>query len=203
MKQAITYDDVLLVPSYNHYESRKVVDISMTDMTGKLSLELPLMTSNMDTVTEVEMVNFIGSKGGIGVLHRFMPIDRNVEMYKACKYEPFVSIGCSPEELARVEGLRDAGASRFFVDAAHAHAKYVGETFKSIREILGKEPCIMAGNVATYAGADYLASVGADIIKVGIGPGSICTTRIVAGVGVPQLTAVLTAVKQRRNPASR
>ena len=190
MKQAITYEDVLLVPSYNHYESRKVVDISMTDMTGKLSLELPLMTSNMDTVTEVEMVNFIGSKGGIGVLHRFMPIDRNVEMYKACKYETFVSIGCSPEELERVEGLRDAGASRFCVDAAHAHAKYVGETFKSIREILGKEPCIMAGNVATYAGADYLASVGADIIKVGIGGGSVCTTSIKTGFGVPNLTAI-------------
>ena len=71
MNEAITYDDVLLVPSYNHWESRKVVDISVQDRTGKLSLDLPLMTANMDTITEAEMVNFIGAKGGIGVLHRF------------------------------------------------------------------------------------------------------------------------------------
>ena len=68
--EAITYDDVLLVPSYNHWESRKVVDTSMTDRTGKLHLALPVMTSNMDTITESAMANFIGEKGGIGVLHR-------------------------------------------------------------------------------------------------------------------------------------
>jgi IMP dehydrogenase len=202
MKQAITYDDVLLVPSYNHYESRKVVDISMTDMSGKLSLKLPLMTSNMDTITEVEMVNFIGSKGGVGVLHRFMPIDKNVEMYKACKHEPFVSIGCSPQDLERVEALKAAGANRYCVDVAHAHAKYVGETLKRIRDMLGKEPSIMAGNVATYAGADYLASVGADIIKVGIGGGSVCTTCIKTGFGVPNLTAIRECARADRSIAA-
>ena len=72
--EAITYDDVLLVPSYNHWESRKVVDTSMTDRTGKLQLALPVMTSNMDTITESAMANFIGEKGGIGVLHRFMSV---------------------------------------------------------------------------------------------------------------------------------
>ena len=94
MDGAITYDDVLLVPSYNHWESRKVVDITMEDRTGKLSLDLPLMTANMDTITEVEMANFIGAKGGIGVLHRFMPIEENVELFKQCKHDVFVSIGC-------------------------------------------------------------------------------------------------------------
>ena len=190
MDGAITYDDVLLVPSYNHWESRKVVDISMEDRTGKLSLDLPLMTANMDTITEAEMVNYVGAKGGIGVLHRFMPIDKNVEIFKQCKYEAFVSIGCSTEDLERAEALKAAGADMFCVDVAHAHAKYVGKTLKSIREMLGKKACIMAGNVATYAGADYLASCGADIVKVGIGGGAVCTTCIKTGFGVPNLTAI-------------
>ena len=78
-KYAYTFDDVLLVPSYNHYESRRMVDTSVTDKTGKLTLSLPVMTSNMDTVTESAMANFIGEKGGIGVLHRFMSIEKNLD----------------------------------------------------------------------------------------------------------------------------
>jgi IMP dehydrogenase len=190
MNHAITYDDVLLVPSYNHWESRKIVDISMTDKSGKLSLALPLMSANMDTITETGMADFIGEKGGIGVLHRFMSIDDNVAMFKSCQHPTFVSIGCTNQELERAEALKHAGASLFCIDVAHAHAKYVGKTLKSIRKMLGKEACIMAGNVATYAGADYLASCSTDIIKVGIGGGSVCSTRIKTGFGVPNLTAI-------------
>jgi IMP dehydrogenase len=188
--KAITYDDILLVPSYNHWESRKVVDISMICKKKKLSLKLPLMTANMDTITETDMANYIGAKGGIGVLHRFMSIENNVRMFEDCRYPTFVSVGCGTEDLERVEALRDAGADLFCIDVAHAHAKYVGRTLKSIREMLGDEACIMAGNVATYAGADHLASCGADIVKVGIGGGSVCTTRIKTGFGVPNLTAI-------------
>jgi IMP dehydrogenase len=136
------------------------------------------------------MANFIAAKGGIGVLHRFMPIEENIRIFKACSSRTFVSIGCSDTELERAEALRDAGADWFCVDVAHAHARYVGRTLKRIREMLGKEACIMAGNVATYAGADYLASCSADIVKVGIGGGSVCTTRIKTGFGVPNLTAI-------------
>ncbi len=187
---AITYDDVLLVPSYNHYESRRVVETKVTDQTGKLTLELPLMTANMDTITESGMANFIGEKGGIGFLHRFMDIERNVKEFKKCKTTTFVSIGCNRDELERAEALRDTGAEYFCIDVAHAHAKYVGQTLKQLRELLGKNACIVGGNVATYAGADYLASCGADIIKVGIGGGSVCTTRIKTGFGVPMLTSI-------------
>jgi len=188
--KAFTYDDILMVPSYNHWESRKVVETSMRCKTGKLSLDLPIMTSNMDTITETDMDNFIGSKGGIGVLHRYMPIEDNVRMFQACQYPAFVSIGCAEKDLQRAEALRDAGADLFCVDVAHAHAKYVGRTLKHIREMIGDSACIMAGNVATYAGADYLASCSADIIRVGIGGGSVCTTRIKTGFGVPNLTAI-------------
>lgn len=188
--KAFTYDDILLVPSYNHWESRKVVDISMICKKEKLSLKLPLMTANMDTITETDMANYIGAKGGIGVLHRYMSIENNVRMFKDCRYPTFVSVGCGTKDLERVEALRDAGADLFCIDVAHAHAKYVGRTLKSIRKMLGDEACIMAGNVATYAGADHLASCSADIVKVGIGGGSVCTTRIKTGFGVPNLTAI-------------
>ncbi|MFH1985499.1 MAG: guanosine monophosphate reductase [Pseudomonadota bacterium] len=190
MSEAITYDDVLLVPSYNHWESRRIVDISVTDKSGKLTLALPLMSANMDTVTGARMADFMGTKGGIGVLHRFCSIEDNVAMFKRCTHQTFVSIGTTHEELTRAEALRGAGANLFCVDVAHAHARYVGRTLKTIRDMLGKESCIMAGNVATYAGADYLASCSADIVKVGIGGGSVCTTRIKTGFGVPNLTAI-------------
>ncbi len=189
MREAFTFDDVLLIPAYNHYESRQHVDVSVTDRSGKLALELPVMTANMDTITESAMANFIGGKGGIGVLHRMMSIDRNVAEFRKCKGPVFVSVGCAEEELERAEALRDAGATHFVVDVAHGHARYVGKTLKNLRQLL-PDACLMAGNVATYAGADYLASVGADIVKVGIGPGSVCTTRLKTGHGVPQLTAI-------------
>jgi IMP dehydrogenase len=197
--KAITYDDILMVPSYNHWESRKVVDISMRCKMGKLALEMPLMTTNMDTITGASMANFIGSKGGIGVLHRYLSVEDNISMFKDCRYPVFVSIGCSEKDLERTEALRDAGADLFCVDVAHAHAKYVGRTLKQIRALLGEQACIMAGNVATYAGADYLASSSADIIKVGIGGGAVCTTRIKTGFGVPNLTAIKNCARVGRS----
>jgi IMP dehydrogenase len=197
-KLAITYDDVLLVPNYNNYESRRMVDISSRDRRGLLSLKLPVMTANMDSVTESPMANFIGDKGGIGVLHRFLDVNANVDEFKKCRHQTFVSVGCSDAEFARAEALRDAGATLFCIDVAHAHGKYVGNTLKRLREML-PNACLMAGNVATYAGADYLAACGADIIKVGIGGGSVCTTRIKTGFGVPNLTAIEECAKIDRS----
>jgi IMP dehydrogenase len=195
---AITFDDVLLVPAYNHHESRRIVDIGMTDKSGKLTLALPIMTANMDTITEEGMADFIGAKGGIGVLHRFCTIEENLAMFQRCQHPVFVSVGTSDGEMERVEALKGAGAQYFCVDVAHGHAKYVGKMIKRMRAMLPNE-CIMAGNVATYAGADYLASVKADIVKVGIGPGSVCTTRIKTGFGVPQLTAIQECARADRS----
>ena len=92
---AITFDDVLLVPAYNHHESRRIVDIGMTDKTGKLTLQVPVLTANMDTITEEGMADFIAGKGGIGVLHRFCSVEENVEMFKRCHGPVFVSVGTS------------------------------------------------------------------------------------------------------------
>jgi IMP dehydrogenase len=188
-QQAITFDDVLLVPAYNNHESRRLVDIEVTDKLGKLTLKLPIFSSNMDTITGTEMANFMGKHGAMGVLHRFLTIEENVKEFQRCLFPSFVSVGCTAQELERAAALRDAGAQFFCVDVAHAHAKYVGSTIKALRKLL-PEACIMAGNVATYAGADYLASCGADIIKAGIGGGSVCSTRIKTGYGIPMLTCL-------------
>ncbi|MBY0316412.1 MAG: guanosine monophosphate reductase [Bdellovibrionales bacterium] len=187
---AHTFDDVLLVPAYNHHTSRRDVTTQVTDKTGKLKLDLPVISSNMDTITESEMANFMGKNGGMGALHRFMSIEDNVAEFKKCKFPAFVSCGISEAELQRVEALRDAGADYFIIDVAHAHAKYVGQQIKHVREVIGENRLICAGNVATYAGADYLASCGADMIKVGIGGGSACTTRVKTGFGVPTLFSI-------------
>ncbi|MCE3045090.1 MULTISPECIES: guanosine monophosphate reductase [Legionella] len=196
--QAITFDDVLLVPAYNHHESRRVVDISMQDRLGKLKLQLPVISSNMDTITESKMANFMHSKGGMGALHRFLSIEENISEFKQCLGPVFVSVGCSDAELQRAEALRDAGADYFCVDVAHGHAKYVGKMLKELRKIVG-DRCIMAGNVATYAGADYLASCGADIIKAGVGGGSVCSTRIKTGFGIPMLTCIQECARTDRS----
>lgn len=195
---AITFDDVLLVPAYNHYESRRLVDTTVVDRSQKLTLKLPVMSSNMDTVTEHAMANFMSHAGGMGVLHRFMSIENNITEFKKCSDKVFVSIGCSDAELERAKALSDHGANYFCIDVAHAHARYVGSTLKKLRELL-PEACMMAGNVATYAGADYLASCGADIIKAGIGGGSVCSTRIKTGFGIPMLTCILDCARCDRS----
>lgn len=187
--EAITFDDILLIPAYNHHESRKIVETKMMDKRGKLSLDLPIISANMDTITDSKMANFMHGKGAMGALHRFMSIEDNIKAFKKCQGPVFISVGCTDSELQRAEALKDAGAVYFCVDVAHAHAKYVGKTLKNLRELLG-DRCIMAGNVATYAGADYLASCKADIIKAGIGGGSVCSTRIKTGFGIPMLTCI-------------
>jgi len=189
MSEAITFDDILLIPSFNEYESRRDVTISSTDKTNKLALKLPVITANMDTVTGSDMANYIASRGGIGALHRFMSIDGNVEDFKKCSSNVFVSVGVSESEMQRAEALRDAGATYFCVDVAHAHATYVGRALRRLREMMPNS-CIMAGNVATRTGAQYLADNGADIVKVGIGGGSVCSTRIKTGFGIPTLASV-------------
>lgn len=189
--KALTFDDVLLVPGYNRFESRRDVSTAMTDKTGNLTLNLPLMSASMDTITEHAMANFMSEKGGLGVLHRFMNIEKNVEEWNKSKNGyTFVSVGASEKEMERFEALYDAGAHYFCVDVAHGHSMYAAKMLKTMRE-RHKNIFIMAGAVVTYAGADFLRDNGADMIRVGIGGGSVCQTRIKTGFGVPQLTAIM------------
>lgn len=188
--RGLTFDDVLLVPGYNGIKSRQLVTTSVH--VGNRTFEIPLLSANMDTVTGDEMANLMGEMGGLGILHRFMSIDENVAMFKKIKHPDKVafSIGIGDNGLTRAEALIAAGCSICCVDVAHGHSKEVNRTVRSLRETYKDNILIIAGNVATYAGADYLAAAGADLIKVGIGSGSVCTTRIKTGYGVPQLSAI-------------
>jgi IMP dehydrogenase len=188
--RGLTFDDVLLVPGYNGIKSRKNVTTSV-QLRG-VEFEIPLISSNMDTITEDAMANAMTELGGMAILHRFMTIEANVKMFKKCSRpeRTGVSIGLSKGELERAEALIAAGAGIICVDVAHGHSKEVNRTVRTLRETYHDRVIIIAGNVATYAGADYLAAAGADMIKVGIGSGSVCTTRIKTGFGVPQLSAL-------------
>ena len=170
--------------------SRQNVTTSV-ELLGK-NFGIPLISSNMDTITETEMANAMTDLGGMAILHRFISIDDNVKMFRNLKNKDkvAVSIGIGKDGLDRAEALISAGATMICVDVAHGHSKEVNRSIKTLRESHGNHVLIIAGNVATYAGADYLAAAGADVIKVGIGSGSVCSTRIKTGFGVPQLSAL-------------
>lgn len=188
--RGLTFDDVILVPGYNGIKSRQNVTTSV-ELFGK-TFGIPLISSNMDTVTETEMANAMTELGGMAILHRFVTIDQNVKMFQSLKNKDkvAVSIGIGKDGLERAEALIGVGATMICVDVAHGHSKEVNRSIKTLRESHGNNVLIIAGNVATYAGADYLAAAGADVIKVGIGSGSVCSTRIKTGFGVPQLSAL-------------
>ena len=196
--RGLTFDDVLLVPGYNGIKSRQ--DVTTSVLLKNFDFEIPFVSSNMDTITGQRMADAVTGLGGMAILHRFMSIEENVATFKACAnpQRTGFSIGIGADALTRAEALVSAGASIVCVDVAHGHSKEVNRTIRGLRNSFKDNVLVIAGNVATYAGADYLAAAGADIIKVGIGPGSVCTTRIKTGYGVPQLTAIMECRKVDR-----
>ncbi len=191
--KALTFDDVLLVPNKSDVRSRKDPDLS-TRFTKSLNIKIPIMSSNMDTITELEMAKAMSDLGGVGILHRFMTIEEQisqVQQLKALNHEVIAaSIGVNQDYKERAQALVDAGANVLTVDIAHGHSIQMIETVKYLKDTFGEKIQIIAGNIATPEGTLDLIEAGADAIKVGIGPGSMCTTRIITGCGVPQLTAV-------------
>lgn len=190
----LTYDDVLLVPGHNISGSRENVNIRNFDKSGRFSLDLPIISANMDMITGAEMATFMSSKGAIGALHRLMSIKENVEEFKKISGVCFVSIGCKEKGLKRAEELYKIGARYFNLDIAHGDSSDMGETLEELRKRY-TDIFIMAGNVATLSGASYLYDYGADIVKVGIGGGSVCTTRVKTGFGVSNITALMECSK--------
>jgi len=185
---ALTFDDVLLVPQYSDIASRSEVDIS-TSLFG-IPFPTPICSANMDTVTEVAMANEIFRLGGLGMLHRYAPHEKVMQWLKEiheAKNIAIPSIGIKPEDFNYALAYVDEGAVAVNIDIAHGDSAHMVEMVKR----LTKEGVdVIAGNVATYDGAVRLVDAGAKVIKVGIGPGSLCTTRIVTGHGVPQLSAI-------------
>lgn len=190
---AFTFDDVLLEPQYSTVASRKDVDIS-TKLFPNMKLELPILSANMDTVTERDMICAMYKNGGIGVLHRFIPIETQIEIIQETKSRAatIASIGVSKEDIKNAYLLIETGVSAIVIDIAHAHSSNLEHMYKhGIINLIRDFPFFIAGNVATVEGAQFLIDLGFKCIKVGIGSGSICTTRLVTGFGVPQLTAIM------------
>jgi IMP dehydrogenase len=187
----LSYDDVLLVPQRSPVDSRSEVDLT-TELADGLRLSVPILSAAMDTVTETEMARAIGQSGGLGVIHRFLPIDEQARMVRAIAEAGVPAsgaVGIAEEYEARAAALVDAGASLLVLDVAHGHMERTIEATERLADRFPDTP-VCAGNVATPDGVADLASAGADCVKVGVGPGSHCTTRDVTGFGVPQFTAV-------------
>jgi IMP dehydrogenase len=195
IKEALTFDDVLMLPRFsNILPSETNINLNLTN---KISMNVPFLSSAMDTVTESKMAIAMAKAGGIGVIHRNLNIkDQTKEIKKVKKKDLLVSaaIGTNNEDLDRARSLIDNGVDLIVIDTAHGHSSKVLKILSKLKKINSKIP-ICVGNIATGEAAIKLYNSGADVIKVGIGPGSICTTRMVAGIGVPQISAIMDVKK--------
>ncbi len=190
----LTYDDVLLLPDASDVVPSEVD--TTTQLTRTISIAVPLISSAMDTVTESAMAIAMAKAGGIGIIHRNLPIADQVTHVKLVKNVGLAgaAVGVGDDGFARAQALIEAGVDVVVVDTAHGHHRAVLDAIARIKKF-SPTIQIIGGNVATRAGAQALINAGADAVKVGVGPGSICTTRVVAGVGVPQITAIMEAAK--------
>ena len=212
-KKGLTFDDVLLIPAESHVLPNEV-DLS-TQLADNLKLHIPLISAGMDTVTEGPMAIAMALQGGLGVVHKNMSIQAqagevaNVKSVvvpagatKAAVDENnrllvAAAVGVTSDTFERAEALLKAGADAIVIDTAHGHSAGVLRKIAEIREHF-PDATLIAGNVATGEATRALFDAGVDVVKVGIGPGSICTTRVVAGVGVPQITAIYDAASVAR-----
>lgn len=211
--EGLTFDDVLIEPSYSNIPTRDEVDLSQ-EFLG-LKLDLPIISANMDYITEVDMMCAMRSAGGLGILHRFAPWEKQYAQLREVhekvdvhgRYVPIAfSVGTrnTKESFNRVVEVIETSFNLHrqlmfivTVDVAHGHHEKVIELITAIKELYSPHLYVIAGNIATSDAAfDLIIDAGADAVKVGIGPGSVCTTRTVTGVGVPQLSAIAEVAKE-------
>lgn len=205
VKKGYTYDDVLLVPQYSDIKSRSEVDISTK--LGKIELKIPLVSANMKSVTGEEMARAISSLGGLALLHRFEhtaavygyggggPHEWQRAVFQKLYHEnhdnqKYIGVSIGLDDIAEVKKYFNIGVKIICIDVAHGHHKRSAGLLIDMAKEKPIDATIIAGNVATPRGAEFLRNAGADVIKVGIGPGSLCSTRIETGNGVPQLSAL-------------
>lgn len=208
IKEGYTFDDLLLVPAYSTVVP---ADVSLkTRLCDGIELSIPVCSAAMDTVTESAMAIALAQSGGIGFIHKNLSVEAQADMVRAVKLAEVSSkdaavdsngkllagaaVGVSETTMVRVKELVDAGVDILTVDSAHGHSKGVIDTVAKIHKAYPKLP-LVGGNIVTSDAAQALIQAGASVLKVGVGPGSICTTRIVSGVGVPQLSAISDVVQ--------
>lgn len=206
---ALTFDDVLLVPAYSEVLPREVS--TKARFTRNISLNIPIVSAAMDTVSEKAMAIMLARKGGISVVHKNMSIEAQARQIRAVKEYPAegdkipcldaegrlrvaAGVGITTDVLDRVTALVEAGVDAIVLDSAHGDSHGVVEALRKIKAVYPELDTVV-GNIATAEAAVRLIEAGADSLKVGIGPGSICTTRIIAGVGVPQISAIYDVAK--------
>ena len=200
MNKGITYDDVLLVPQYSDILSRREVSLT-TDFGKGIELSLPIIASPMDTVSEADMAGNLGELGGLSIIHRYNTVEEQSAMIASLGKKVLVgaAVGVLDDYMDRSVAAIEAGAKVICIDVAHGHHILMKTAIESIRELVGEDIHIMAGNVATLEGFNDLADWGADSIRCNIGGGSICTTRIQTGHGVPGLETILQCAKSDRD----
>lgn len=191
MRQALTYDDVALVPQFNNIPSR-TEPLLESWLTKKMKLDIPILAANMDTVIGSELADLLIEQGSIPIFHRFTSFDEQVAWVKRYQNKTFIS--CGIQKIDETRKLLDLGAAGVCIDVAHGHSDRM---FAHIEELKNGHPDkqVIAGNVCTAMAYHDLVNAGADAVKVGVGPGAACSTRIVTGFGVPQFTAVSDCAK--------
>ena len=193
-KQYLTYNDVLLLPGYSDF-SRGDINLC-TKLTKKISLKSPFVASPMDTVSESKLAIALAKLGGIAIIHRNLTVSDQAREVKKVKDRGLLvgaAVGAGSGYEDRVEALVKAGVDVVVVDSAHGYAKNIMD---AISQVKNKYPDlqVIGGNIATGEAAQALIKVGADGLRVGMGPGAICTTRVISGMGVPQISAVADCV---------
>lgn len=195
MDKYLTFDDVLLLPNYSEVTPSKVN--TDTQLLAGIDLKVPLVSSPMDTVTEKKLAIALARVGGIGIIHRNLSITTQGKQVAAVKKEKLLvgaSVGVGKDLEDRLKAVVKAGTNVILIDSAHGHTKHVIEATKLVKKKYPHLP-VISGNVATGDGCEALIAAGANAIRVGMGPGSICTTRVMSGMGVPQLSAIIDCVK--------
>ncbi len=194
----LTYDDVLLAPGYSDF-SRQDITLD-AKVSRNITVSCPLISAPMDTVTEAKLAIALAEAGGLGIIHRNLTIEDQVSQVKQVVEKKLIvgaAVGSSNGFQDRIQALLDVGVPLILVDSAHGYCKSVIEAIKFIKQT-SPDTEVMAGNISTYDGAKALIEAGADSLRVGMGPGAICTTRIVSGMGMPQLTAIVETVRAGR-----
>ncbi|OGH19276.1 MAG: hypothetical protein A2868_04040 [Candidatus Levybacteria bacterium RIFCSPHIGHO2_01_FULL_40_15b] len=194
----LTFNDVLLLPGYSDFTRR---DINLSAyLTRTIKLEIPFVSAPMDTVTESKLSIALGKLGGIGIIHRNLTVSDQVRIVKKVKSKKVLvgaATGSSPGFEERTKALVLSGVDLILIDSAHGFTKSIIDAVKFIKKTYPKMQ-VIAGNVATYEGTKALIHAGVDGLRVGMGPGTICTTRVISGMGVPQITAIQEAVRAAR-----
>ena len=194
LKEGFTFDDVLIRPGASKMEP---AEASLKTVIAGIPLSVPFISAAMDRVTEEEMAIALGKLGGLGVIHRNCSIEVQVKIVKHVKEAGVkVAAACGPFAADRAKALDEAGCDAIVIDCAHGHNLNVVESARKIKKSL-KHAKMIFGNIATGEAAKAVCKF-VDAVKVGVGPGSICTTRLISGVGVPQLSAVLDVVSVAR-----